>query len=224
MCSSAHELGVGVFIDAEESWMQEGIDAIVFEMMEKYNRKKVIVFNTYQLYRHDKLAQLKSDYQVAQSKGYMLGAKIVRGAYMEKERNRAEEKNYPSPIHKDKASVDKDFDEAVRFCVEHYEDLGSCCATHNVKSNMLQAQLIDEKNIQKDHPHLNFCQLYGMSDNITFNIAHAGYNVAKYVPYGPIRDVIPYLIRRAKENTSVTGEMSRELQLISKELKRRELD
>jgi len=224
ICAQAHELGVGVFVDAEESWMQEAIDAIVYTMMEKYNKKNVIVFNTYQLYRHDKLAQMKADYKQAISKDYMLGAKIVRGAYMEKERARATEQNYPSPIHMDKPSVDKDFDEAVQFCVENYRNMGSCCATHNVKSNMLQARLIDEHNIPKDHPHLNFCQLYGMSDNITFNIAHAGYNVAKYVPYGPIRDVIPYLIRRAKENTSVTGEMSRELQLISKELKRRDLE
>lgn len=219
--STAHELGVGVFIDAEESWMQITIDRLTTMMMEKYNHDQVIIYNTYQLYRHDKLEQLKQDYKIAKEKGYFLGAKLVRGAYMEKERNRAEEMGYPSPIHKDKAAVDRDFDEAVRFCVEHYEDIGSCCASHNEKSNLYQAERIERLGIDKSHRHLNFCQLYGMSDHITFNLAEAGYNVAKYVVYGPVKEVIPYLIRRAQENTSVTGEMGRELMLIDKEVKRR---
>jgi len=222
--SRAAELGVGVFVDAEESWMQEAMDELVLDYMIKYNKDKAIVYNTYQLYRHDKLAQLKSDHQQMQAANVFFGAKIVRGAYMEKERNRADELGYESPIHKTKSDTDQDFNEGVRYCVENYKTIASCCASHNVESNLLQARLIDELGIDKNHPHLNFCQLYGMSDNISFNLAHAGYNVAKYVPYGPVEEVIPYLIRRAKENTSVTGEASRELSFIRSELKRRKLD
>lgn len=221
ICGRAAELKVGVFVDAEESWLQEPIDDLVMEMMEKYNHGKVIVYNTYQLYRHDKLSQLKNDHQIAVKKGFLFGAKLVRGAYMEKERARAEEMNYPSPIQPDKASTDRDFDEGVDYCIRNYKQIASCCASHNLESNRKQAELIAELGLQKDHPHFNFCQLYGMSDYITFNIGKAGYNVAKYVPYGPIRDVIPYLIRRAQENSSVTGEMSRELSFIKTEIKRR---
>lgn len=223
ICNIGHELGVGIFIDAEESWMQITIDKLAIEMMSKYNREKVIVYNTYQLYRHDKLAQMKSDYKVSQEEGYLFGAKFVRGAYMEKERNRAEEMNYESPIQKDKAATDKDYNEAIKFCVENYETIGSCCATHNEESSLYQAELIAEMGLDKTHPHLNFSQLYGMSDQITFNLASAGYNVGKYVVYGPVREVIPYLIRRAQENTSVTGEMGRELKFIQTEIKRRKL-
>jgi len=221
ICGRAAELKVGVFVDAEESWLQEPIDDLVLEMMEKYNHGKVIVYNTYQMYRHDKLNQLKNDHQIAIKTGYLFGAKLVRGAYMEKERARAEEMNYPSPIQPDKTSTDRDFDEAVDYCIRNYKQIASCCASHNLESNKKQAELIDELGFQKDHPHFNFCQLYGMSDYITFNIGKAGYNVAKYVPYGPIRDVVPYLIRRAQENSSVTGEMSRELSFIKTEIKRR---
>ncbi len=221
ICSRAHELGVGVFIDAEESWLQEPIDELVIEMMEKYNKEKVAVYNTYQLYRHDKLAQLKEDHKRAVDGGYILGAKLVRGAYMEKERARAEEEGYPSPIQQDKESTDRDFDLAIDYVVRNYESIASCCASHNAASNLKQAELIEKLDIDPKHPHLNFCQLYGMSDFITYNISSQGYNVAKYVPYGPVKEVIPYLIRRAQENTSVTGEMSRELNFIMKEIKRR---
>lgn len=223
ICKIGHELGVGIFIDAEESWMQITIDKLAIEMMSKYNREKVIVYNTYQLYRHDKLAQMKADYKISQSEGYLFGAKVVRGAYMEKERSRAEEMNYESPIQKDKAATDSDYNEAIKFCVKNYETIGSCCATHNEKSSLYQAELIEEMGLDKTHPHLNFSQLYGMSDQITFNLASAGYNVGKYVVYGPVREVIPYLIRRAQENTSVTGEMGRELKFIQTEMKRRKL-
>ncbi len=221
--SRARDLKVAVFIDAEESWMQDPIDELVNEMMELYNKDEAIIYNTYQLYRNDKLPQLIADHKVAQEKGYILGAKLVRGAYMDKERDRAIEKNYPSPIHENKEATDQCFNDGIRYCMEHYLEIASCCASHNVESNRLQAQLIDDLNIPPSHPHVNFCQLYGMSDYVSFNLADAGYNVAKYVPYGPIREVIPYLIRRAKENSSVTGEMSRELNLISKEIKRRGL-
>ncbi len=223
ICHIASHRNVGVFFDAEESWVQDGIDHLVNRMMARYNKEKVIVYNTFQLYRKDRLQYLMDSFNLSQKKGYMLGAKLVRGAYMEKERARAARKGYPSPIHESKAAVDDSFDTAVRFCVDNYENIASCNASHNQKSNLLQANLIAQKGIDKQHKHLNFCQLYGMSDNLTFNLAEAGYNVAKYVPYGPIKDVVPYLIRRAQENTSVTGEVSREHDLIIKEMKRRQL-
>lgn len=223
ICAHAAEMNVGVYVDAEESWLQDPIDRIVEEMMIKYNKEKVVVYNTFQLYRTDRLQYLKDSYAHAKKHGYMLGAKLVRGAYMEKERERAKKFGYPSPIHVSREATDKDFNDAVRFCVDHYEDVSSVVATHNAESNLLQARLIEEREILKTHPHLNFCQLYGMSDHITFNLAAHGFNVAKYLPYGKVREVIPYLIRRAQENTSVTGDMSREYQLIKTEMNRRGL-
>lgn len=221
LCKAAFQSGVAVFIDAEETWIQDTIDMLVKKMMERYNQEKIVVYHTYQLYRKDKLASLKEDHREAVNKGYILGAKLVRGAYMEKERDRAKAKKYPSPIQETKIDTDRDFDLAVQYCVDHYSEIASCTASHNQESNQLQARLISERGITKDHSHLSFCQLYGMSDHITFNLAKAGYNVSKYVPYGPVKDVIPYLIRRARENSAVTGEMSRELSLIVAELKRR---
>lgn len=221
ICKTAHDLGVGVFIDAEESWMQQPMDDLADEMMAKYNQERVVVYNTFQLYRHDRLEFLKASHRKALESGYMLGAKMVRGAYMEKERARAEEMGYPSPIHKSKEDTDKDYNLALKYCLDHYDTIASCAATHNEQSCFYQAQLIEERNMPNDHPHLNFCQLMGMSDNITFNLADAGYNVAKYVVYGKIEEVLPYLTRRAEENTSVTGDMSRELTLIEREVKRR---
>ncbi len=218
---TAFEKGVSVFFDAEESWIQDPIDQMVNAMMRRYNRERVLIYNTYQMYRHDRLKYLMQSAAEASSEGWMLGAKIVRGAYMEKERDRAKQKGYTSPIYSDKQSTDEAYNKALRFLVEHYEQIGSCNASHNAESNMLMAQWIDELKIPRNHPHLNFSQLYGMSDNITFNLAASGYNVAKYVPYGQVKEVIPYLIRRAQENTSVTGEMSRELELLNKELLRR---
>lgn len=221
ICKEAHQNKVALFIDAEESWIQAAIDMMTDLMMERYNKEYVTVYNTFQLYRHDRLAFLKKSFALAQEKGFILGAKLVRGAYMEKERARAIEKGYPSPIQPTKEACDKDYNDAVKFCVENYTKIASCLASHNEFSNKYQLQLMEELNIPKDHPHFNFCQLYGMSDNLTFNLAKAGYNVAKYVPYGPVKDVIPYLIRRAKENSSVNGEVSRELGLIQLEMKRR---
>jgi len=210
-----------VFFDAEESWIQDTIDHIVQIMMKRYNKERVTVYNTFQLYRKDRLQFLINSFDEATKSGYILGAKLVRGAYMEKERARASEKGYPSPIHDNKAACDDAFNTAVRFCVNNYETLASCNATHNAESCKIQAELIAKKKIRKNHPHLNFCQLYGMSDHITFNLAKAGYNVAKYVPYGQIKEVIPYLIRRAQENTAMAGSMSREYQLIMEEVERR---
>jgi proline dehydrogenase len=223
LCRAAMQKGVGVFIDAEETWMQNTIDHLVKMMMERYNKEKIVVYHTYQLYRKDKLASLKADHQEALEKGYILGAKLVRGAYMEKERSRAKAKNYPSPIQETQEDTNRDYNNALRYCIDHYETIALCNASHNQESNMLQAELIAAKGLPPKHSHLYFCQLYGMSDNITFNLAKAGYNVAKYLPYGPVKDVLPYLIRRARENSAVTGEMSRELSLIVTEIKRREM-
>jgi len=223
LCGEGHKLNVSIFVDAEETWMQDTIDHLVETMMARYNQKRVVVYNTYQLYRTDSLNNLKNAFAKAQREGYMLGAKLVRGAYMDKERERAQKMGYPSLIQPDKESTDRDYNAAVRFCVENYETLASCNASHNIESNLLQANLIVAKDIQKNHRHLNFCQLYGMSDHITFNLAAAGYNVGKYVVYGPVKEVLPYLVRRAQENTSVTGDMSRELSLIMEEINRRGL-
>ncbi len=217
----ASDMGVGVFIDAEESWVQDAMDTLVEELMETYNKKKVVAYNTYQMYRTDRLEVLKKAFEKSQNRNYYLGAKIVRGAYMDKERKRAADQGYPSPIYATKEETDEAFNEAIRFCVEHYNRISSCNASHNLESCMLMATLITEKLIPRNHSHLNFCQLLGMSDNITFNLAYHGFNVAKYVPYGPIVEVIPFLIRRAEENTSITGEVGRELALIREEVNRR---
>jgi len=223
ICYAAHNKKIGVFIDAEESWIQDTIDFLAKKMMKRYNQEIVIVYNTFQMYRHDRLQYLIDSFEEARKEDYLLGAKIVRGAYLEKERNRAAELNYPSPIQPNKKATDNDFNTALQFCVENYAYIASCNATHNAYSTALQASLIEDKGIQKNHPHLNFCQLYGMSDHLTFNLADAGYNVAKYLPYGPVRDVVPYLIRRAQENSSITGDMNREYELLIREMKRRGL-
>lgn len=224
ICERAEELGVGVFIDGEETWVQQTIDEIALELMEYYNKEKATVFNTYQMYVAHKLEELYSDHKRALENEFILGAKLVRGAYMEKERKRAEEMGYPSPIQPDKQSTDEGYNQALMYCIDNYETICFCNATHNINSTELMAYELMKRELDKSHPHLNFCQLYGMSDNITFNLADAGYNVAKYMPYGPVKEVIPYLVRRAQENSSVAGEVSRELSLIVKELERRKLN
>jgi proline dehydrogenase len=221
ICEYAHSLDQPVFIDAEETWIQNAIDLMAEQMMEKYNSEKPIVFTTIQLYRADGLVFLKSSHDKALEKGYFYAVKLVRGAYMEKERERAEEMGYPSPIQPDKAATDRDYDAAVEYCLENIETLAFVAGTHNEKSNQLLAQKMEQKGIQPDHPHVYFSQLYGMSDNLSYVLAKNGYNVSKYVPYGPVRDAVPYLIRRAEENTSVQGMMSRELVMLDRELKRR---
>lgn len=223
ICSLANKKGVKIFFDAEESWIQDTLDQMVTVMMRRYNNARAIVYNTFQMYRHDRLAYLMASYEQAQQHGYLLGAKLVRGAYMDKERQRAKEMGYPSPIQPDLRATHAAFNEAVQFCIENYETMASCNASHNRSSVELQVNLMAAKQLDKRHEHLSFCQLYGMSDNLTFNLAAGGYNVAKYLVYGPVKEVTPYLIRRAQENTSVTGDMSRELALIRKEIDRRKL-
>jgi len=223
ICGKAYELGISLYVDAEESWIQDPIDELVMQMMEKYNKERATVFNTYQLYNTSKLSHIKRDHQRCLNKNVIFGSKMVRGAYMDKERARAVLMQYPSPIQPDKEATDRDYNAALTYCIEHHDTIASCCASHNAESNMLQAKLIHKKGIEHNHPHIYFCQLYGMSDNITFNLAKAGYNSSKYVVYGPINEVIPYLIRRTEENASVTGEMSRELGLVDIEMRRRGL-
>lgn len=222
LCQVAAKNDVPLYVDAEESWIQNTLDNLVEEMMVKYNRQKSIVFNTIQLYRWDRLAYLRAEIEGAKTGGYLPGMKLVRGAYMEKERERAKTMNYKSPIHADKAGVDKDFDEAVNLCLDNLNHLSVCIASQSEESNLLAIRLIEQKNIDKKHPHILFSQLYGMGDNITFNEAKLGLNATKYLPYGPVRDVIPYLIRRAQENTSVAGQTGRELALVEREIRRRE--
>lgn len=221
ICETAAAKKVGVLIDAEESWIQDPVDALTILMMDTFNKERCVVYNTIQHYRHDRLKFLIDSYEAAKERNFILGAKLVRGAYMEKERKRAEEMNYPSPIQPDKEASDRDYNEGLRFCMDHLDRIALIVASHNEQSNMLAVQLLQEKNLPFHHPHVHFSQLYGMSDNITFNLAHAGCSVSKYLPFGPIDDVIPYLMRRAQENTSVGGQTGRELLLINKELKRR---
>ncbi len=217
-----YELGVPVLIDAEHTWIQPVLDDLVMEMMAKYNQEKAIVQNTYQMYRHDAIERLKQHHREALAGGFKFGLKIVRGAYMELERARAAEKGYPSPIQPDKPATDHDFDEIIRYFVDNIDTINFMVATHNENSSQLLAQLIDERGLPHNHSHIYFSQLYGMSDHLTFNLAEKGYNVVKYVPYGEVKTMMPYLFRRAEENTSVKGQSSRELRLIEKEIKRRD--
>lgn len=221
ICDKAHASNVPAMIDAEESWIQETIDLLALTMMSRFNTQKAIVYNTYQMYRHDKLASILNDHEIAMVEGFILGAKIVRGAYMEKERKRALENGYASPIQPDKKATDLDYDSALDYCTSNIDKIAFIAGTHNEESCRLLAELLDTKQIDHKHPHVYFSQLLGMSDNLSFNLANSKYNVAKYVPYGPIKAVLPYLFRRAQENTAIAGQMSRELSLIVKEKKRR---
>ncbi|MFM1929132.1 MAG: hypothetical protein RL387_460 [Bacteroidota bacterium] len=221
ICEVAMEKGVGVLIDAEETWIQDPIDRLAIELMSIYNKEKVVVYNTYQLYRHDRLRFLQMSHSIAKDKQFLLGAKLVRGAYMEKERERAQKNAYASPIHANKDAVDADFNKAVDYCLQHLDSIALLLASHNEQSNQLAMQTMQTKQLSNNHPHIHFSQLYGMSDHITFNMAEAGFSVSKYLPFGPIKDVIPYLMRRAEENSSVNGQTGRELVLIRKELARR---
>ncbi len=224
ICQSGFDNNVPLYIDAEESWIQDAIDDLAQEMMMRYNKEKVMVYNTIQMYRKDRWDFLKRAHEHAEKNNYLLGIKLVRGAYMEKERKRAVEMNYTSPVHPDKASTDKAYDEALTFCVDHIDRISICCGTHNENSSLLLTELMQKKNLPHSHPHIWFSQLFGMSDHISYNLAKLGYNVSKYVPYGPVTSVLPYLIRRAQENTSVKGQTGRELALIMTEKKRRKND
>lgn len=223
ICARAFEYQVPVLIDAEDSWIQNPIDDIAYELMQKYNQQKAIVFNTFQMYRVDMLDNLKNAYHRATMHNYFLGVKMVRGAYMEKERERAAERGYPSPIHPTKEATDDCFNKGLAFCIDNKQRISLVCGSHNEYSNQYLTVLMDKHGMKPNDNRVWFAQLLGMSDNISFNLAKSGYHVAKYVPYGPVQSVMPYLLRRAAENTSVAGQSSRELTLIRKELKRRGL-
>ncbi|WP_273566714.1 proline dehydrogenase family protein [Maribacter halichondriae] len=222
-CKKAHDLDVSLLIDAEESWMQDAADQLVEDMMRKYNKNKAVVFNTLQMYRWDRLDYLKKLHQRAKEDGFKIGIKVVRGAYMEKENERAEEKGYRTPICATKKETDENFDTAVAYMVEHLDIISLFNGTHNESSCYSLMKLMKDYGISNEDPRIWFGQLFGMSDHISFNLAAKGYNVAKYLPFGPVRDVMPYLIRRAEENTSVAGQTSRELSLLKKERKRRKI-
>ncbi|MEM9298543.1 MAG: proline dehydrogenase family protein [Bacteroidota bacterium] len=223
ICSRAYEKNVPLLVDAEESWIQDTIDQLAYSMMKRFNKEKAIVYNTYQMYRSDMLSNLKKAFHYAAMDNYYLGAKLVRGAYMEKERERAEKKVYPSPIHPTKKDTDDAYNNGLAYCVDNKQRVYLINGSHNEYSNYYLALLMEKYNLANDDPRMWFAQLYGMSENISFNLAKAGYNVAKYVPYGPVKAVMPYLFRRADENTSVAGQSSRELTLIRKELKERKM-
>mgnify|MGYP003624176203 CR=1 FL=1 len=223
VCKKGKELDIEVLIDAEETWMQDASDALVTQMMQTYNTEKPIVFNTLQMYRKDRLAFLKNEHKTAKEKGYFIGFKLVRGAYLEKENERAKDKGYATPMCSSKEETDANFDGAVAYMLDHIEDMSLFLGSHNEESSYKMMQLMADKGLKKNDDRVWFGQLYGMSDHISFNLASKGYNVAKYIPFGPVRDVMPYLIRRAEENTSVAGQTGRELALLTKEKRRRKL-
>jgi proline dehydrogenase len=223
VCEAGAKKNIGVLVDAEETWIQDPVDALTILMMDTFNKRNAVVYNTVQLYRHDRLQFLIDSQQAAQERSFILGAKLVRGAYMEKERNRAAKMEYESPIQPNKESSDKDYNLAVQFAIENIQHIAVIVASHNEQSNLLTTQLLTKNALPLNHKHVHFSQLYGMSDNITFNLAKAGCSVSKYLPFGPINDVVPYLMRRAQENSSVAGQTGRELGLIQKELARRKL-
>lgn len=223
VCKAAYDRDVCLLIDAEESWMQDAADQLVEQMMLQYNQKKAIVYNTLQLYRHDRLDYLKSLHERAQKHGFHIGMKLVRGAYMEKENARAAECGYPTPICASKAATDQLYDDTVVYMMQHIDHMALFAGTHNEESSYKLMQLMADQGLAHNDPRIYFGQLYGMSDHISFNLAHQGYNVAKYLPFGPVRDVMPYLIRRAEENTSVAGQTNRELDLLKRERSRRKL-
>jgi len=221
VCQRAHDLHIKLFMDAEESWIQNSIDSLTYEMMARFNQEEAIIFNTFQMYRVDMLENLRKAIETAEKSGYYFGAKLVRGAYLENERQRAHDDEYSEPLHKHKEDTDRDFNEAIDVCLAHLGQVSFCVGSHNEFSCMQLCKKMDDLDIPKGHPHIYFAQLLGMSDNISYNLAAMGYNVAKYVPYGPVASVMPYLFRRAEENSSIAGQTSREFGLLQKEVNRR---
>ncbi len=221
ICEFAHKVGQPIFIDAEETWIQDAIDRLATDMMERYNLEGPIVYNTLQMYRTDRLQHLKDARRQAKADGYVYAAKFVRGAYMEKERERAMELGYASPIQSDKRATDRDYNAAIDHCLEHLDDVSFVAATHNEASTQYLAKRMDEMGLAPNHPRIHFSQLYGMGDNLSYVLGRHGYNVSKYVPYGPVKDVVPYLVRRAEENSSAAGQISRELEMLGREKSRR---
>lgn len=221
ICCKAYQNSIPIMIDAEETWIQEPIDVMVMEMALEFNKERPMIYNTLQMYRHDRMDYLKQIHEFAKLQKIKIGIKLVRGAYLDKENLRAERLNKLSPIHKCKVYTDADFNAAVKYCMANISDIAVCIASHNENSCSLAMQSMLENRINVQHSNVSFAQLYGMSNHISYNLAEAGYKVCKYVPYGSVEKVMPYLIRRAKENTAVAGQTGRELALIQKELMRR---
>ena len=222
LCASAHQHGVRLFVDAEESWFQHTIDDLAEAMMQRYNQERAIVWNTYQLYRHDRLEALQAAHDRAVQGQYYLGVKLVRGAYMEKEARVAQQRGHQNPINPTKQATDDLYNESLRYCIQHIDRISLCAGTHNEASSLLLTELMQQAGLAPGDERVWFAQLYGMSDNLSYNLAHAGYRTAKYVPYGPVEAVMPYLLRRANENTAIAGQSSREFLLIQRELRRRQ--
>lgn len=221
ICAKSVMVGKYMLIDAEETWIQDPIDELVCDMMRKFNKKRVYIFNTYQLYRIDALQNMIDKHQKLKAEGCYFGAKLVRGAYMEKERERAKKMNYSDPIQPSKSATNRNYNKAIKYCIEHLDNIAVCTGTHNEESTVYQVELMKKHNIARDDLRVYFAQLYGMSDNISYKLAGEQYNIVKFVPYGQVEKMIPYLIRRAEENTSIAGQSSRELALVKKEMKRR---
>ncbi len=224
ICQAAADNNIKVLVDAEESWIQQPIDALAYDLMRQFNTNTAVIYNTYQMYRSDMMQNLREAFHSAVSGQYYLGVKLVRGAYMEKERDRAEEMDYPSPIHPNKQATDDAFNQALKFCINNFQRIDLCCGSHNEYSNYYLTVLMNKYRIKPEDTGVYFAQLYGMSDNISFNLAHGGYNVAKYLPYGPIEKVMPYLFRRAEENTAISGQTNHEFALITREIARRKAE
>lgn len=224
ICSLAVDNNIKILIDAEETWTQKPVDELADQMMEKYNKEKAIVFNTFQLYRKDRFDFIQLSHERSKSLNYILGAKLVRGAYLEKETLKSKKEQYNNPLFGSKEETDKSYDDALHYCLSHSNDIHTYIASHNEKSNQLALELLEKYFIPQNSDKYHFAQLYGMSDHITFNIGNAGYQICKFLPYGPVDDVIPYLVRRAEENSSIEGQMNRELEVISAENKRRRIN
>lgn len=223
ICQRAYDYQQPVFIDAEETWLQPAIDGLAEDMLFRFNHKDIIVYTTLQLYRTDRLGYLRDLHRRAKEKKVKIGVKLVRGAYMEKERERAMRFNYPDPIHPNKQATDHDYNECLRYCIENINEVAVCVGTHNEESSYTLVSLLQKHGLPNNHPHVYFSQLLGMGDHISYNLSHLGYRVVKYVPYGPVREVTPYLMRRAEENTAMRGQTGRELTLITTELQRRKI-
>lgn len=221
ICKKAHQYKIPIMIDAEESWIQDAIDSIVETMMKTFNKEQAIIYNTIQMYRHDRLDYLKKIHECSKEEGYFIGVKLVRGAYLEKENERAKKMDYPTPIQPNKEACNEDYDSALEYACENIYGISICAGTHNEESSLLLTRLMQLHNIERNNPKIYFSQLLGMSDHISYNLANKGYNTVKYVPYGPVKEVLPYLIRRAEENRSIAGQTGRELNLIIQEIKRR---
>lgn len=223
ICEKAVDCNTKLLVDAEESWIQKPIDNIVKRAMKRHNQNEPMIYNTYQLYLKAKYEQLKTDWEKAKEKGYILGSKLVRGAYMEKETKRAVKMHLPNPIQPSKAKCDQDFNDSLKFCLKHIDDFGIYIGTHNIESTQKARQLMQEYGIAKSDERVFFSQLLGMREILSYELAQQDYLVSKYTPFGKIAEVIPYLLRRIQENSSVKDQLNDEIKVITRELENQKL-